>query len=92
MQLRVARLCLDCDEVHEAQACPLCASEAFAYLTRWVPTPDRPLRSRASVPPPVPSRGAKIGSWLTGGVVGMTALGIAGWLWRHHDAAPKKNE
>ena len=92
MQLRVARLCLDCDEVHEAQACPLCASEAFAYLTRWVPVPDRPLRSRTPVPPPVPSRRRKVGTWLTGGVVGMTALGIAGWLWRNRDAASSRED
>ena len=41
MQLQSARLCLDCDEVHDAQQCPLCASETFAFLTRWVPVPDR---------------------------------------------------
>jgi len=92
MQLRLARLCLDCEEVHDAQACPLCASEAFAYLTRWVPTPDRPLRSRPPVPPPVESRGRKVGTWLTGGVVGMTALGIAGWLWRHRDDVASRDE
>ena len=35
-----ARLCLDCDEVHDAQQCPHCASETFAFITRWVPVPD----------------------------------------------------
>ena len=44
MQLRSARLCLDCDEVHDAQRCPHCASETFAFITRWVPVPDRPDR------------------------------------------------
>jgi hypothetical protein len=44
MQLRSARLCLDCDEVHDAQRCPQCASETFAFITRWVPVPDRPDR------------------------------------------------
>jgi hypothetical protein len=44
MQLRSARLCLDCDEVHDAQQCPQCASESFAFITRWVPVPDRPDR------------------------------------------------
>jgi hypothetical protein len=37
VQLTTARLCLNCDEVHEAQACPVCVSETFVYLTRWVP-------------------------------------------------------
>ena len=36
MQLDAARLCLDCEEVHADQVCPVCSSEAFAYLTRWV--------------------------------------------------------
>ena len=37
MHLRTARLCLDCDNVHETQQCPVCASEAVAFMTRWVP-------------------------------------------------------
>ena len=46
MQLRVARLCLDCEELHDAQQCPVCASETFAYLTKWVPAPERRTHSR----------------------------------------------
>jgi len=41
MQLHVARLCLDCNEVHDSQSCPVCGSDAFAYLSRWVPAPER---------------------------------------------------
>lgn len=41
MQLRVARVCLDCEEIHDQQMCPICASETFAYLSRWVPVPER---------------------------------------------------
>ena len=48
MQLRVARLCLDCEEVHDAQQCPVCASETFAYLTRWVASPERRQSARAA--------------------------------------------
>ena len=40
MQLRNARLCLDCEEVHDAAHCPACASESFAFITRWVPSPS----------------------------------------------------
>lgn len=40
MQLRNARLCLDCEEVHDAAHCPACASESFAFITRWVPAPS----------------------------------------------------
>jgi hypothetical protein len=36
MRLAVARICLDCDEVHDREECPVCGSETFAFLTRWV--------------------------------------------------------
>ena len=42
MKLKDARLCADCDEVYEAEGvyaqCPACGSEAFALISRWVPT------------------------------------------------------
>jgi hypothetical protein len=47
MKLDVSRLCLDCEEVHEHQVCPVCGSEAFAFLTRWVqPTSDVRLKAQ----------------------------------------------
>src|SRR5215207_1418634 len=46
MQLRNARLCLDCDEIHEEPHCPLCASESFAFIKRWVPASERRSRKR----------------------------------------------
>jgi hypothetical protein len=36
MRLGVARLCLDCEEVHNDDRCPVCGSETFAFLKRWV--------------------------------------------------------
>src|SRR5262245_4130615 len=41
MQLRVARLCLDCEEVHVESRCPRCASESYAFLSTWLPTEER---------------------------------------------------
>jgi hypothetical protein len=41
MQLRVARLCLDCEELHVDQRCPRCASERYAFLTNWLPSEER---------------------------------------------------
>lgn len=42
MKLRDARLCIDCDEVYEAEGtyarCPSCGSESFALISRWIPT------------------------------------------------------
>ena len=51
MQLRNARLCLDCEEVHDGLKCPVCASDQFTYLTRWVPAPERRERPRPAAPP-----------------------------------------
>ncbi len=41
MQLRVARLCLDCEELHAADTCPVCASESYAFLSTWLPSEER---------------------------------------------------
>jgi hypothetical protein len=54
MQLRTARLCLDCEEVHDQGQCPVCASETFTYLSRWVPTDERRRRPRLDAPAPEP--------------------------------------
>jgi hypothetical protein len=41
MQLRVARLCLDCEELHVGDNCPVCASERYAFLSVWLPSEER---------------------------------------------------
>src|SRR5688572_4052909 len=85
MQLRVARLCLDCEEVHDGQQCPVCASETFAYLTRWVAAPERRKTPRqpgeTPIPKPVPARPtnrAMIGY----GVLGLGLVGLSRRLLR----------
>src|SRR5712691_10077714 len=91
MQLVIARLCLDCDEVHSAQHCPVCASEAFSYLTRWVPAPERRMRLRPTTSPDAdvyreltsPNLAApRRGRLLTRSALGVTAITVAGWIWR----------
>ena len=74
MQLKTARLCLNCDEVHDAQACPVCVSETFVYLTRWVPR-SQPVTRRAAPPlaATVPHRAVE-GS----GALGLVANGLYG--------------
>jgi hypothetical protein len=53
MRLDSARLCLDCEELHEDQVCPACGSEAFAFLTRWVqPSIEQPADRPAAPPRP----------------------------------------
>jgi hypothetical protein len=88
----VARLCLDCEEIHDQQACPVCGSEFFAYISRWIPTPERRTRPRR-----LPSReiadtyrqlldaGAPTSGtrrWVKRGVLGLAAVSLAGWVWR----------
>jgi hypothetical protein len=48
MKLSHARLCLDCDEVHDEGHCPVCASESFAFIKRWVPASERRPRPPAA--------------------------------------------
>ena len=96
MQLRNARLCLDCEEVHDAQQCPACASESFAFVTRWVPAPERRERPRQQEPSrpvelqayrtlldagPRPDNGR---GWqlVRQGAMSLALVGVAGWLWK----------
>ena len=105
MQLRNARLCLDCEEVHDAQQCPVCASETFAFITRWVPAPERRGRPRE----PEPSRPTDLKAYrlmlepetppssgwtlVRRGAVGLALVGIAGWLWKTggNERSPKES-
>jgi hypothetical protein len=99
MQLRNARLCLDCEEIHDAQQCPVCASESFTFVTRWVPAPERRERPRLQEP----SRPEELqayrmlldaGQKPTGrgrqlirhGALGLALVGVAGWLWKSASA------
>lgn len=76
MQLRIARVCLDCEEVHDAPQCPVCASETFAYLSRWVPAPERRAKVRPPSPPAItPARKALVGF----GVLGAVAFALNRW-------------
>ena len=80
MQLRNTRLCLDCEELHEDRQCPMCASESFAFLTRWVPADERRHRQRVRVRTDAPKPAAK--KWLTGSVAGLALFAVSRWLMR----------
>lgn len=91
MQLRRARLCHDCEEVHDAQRCPVCASETFTYITRWVPAPERRARPRATTSPEAEvyrqliegdDSEPKTGRLFRQALIGVTTLGLAGWAWQ----------
>lgn len=48
MQLRNARLCLNCEEIHDHFQCPACGSEPFAYVTQWIPALKEPVPPQRS--------------------------------------------
>jgi predicted nucleic acid-binding Zn-ribbon protein len=91
MQLHAARLCFNCEEVHDQPTCPACGSDSFAYLSRWIPASERPVRVHER-----PSRetadtyrqlleGTQTSGkkrWMKRGIVGLAAIGMAGWAWR----------
>ena len=113
MRLDDARLCLDCEEIHEEQECPACGSEVFAFLTRWIqstapdkgktattpgaahshsrstPAPDHlaAWRQIADGTPSNAGRGKKI---VARSILGLAAMGIAGWAWAK--TSPSKDD
>jgi hypothetical protein len=97
MNLRTCRLCLDCEEIHDAQQCPSCASESFVYLTRWIPVavrgegppppaarPDRAVYKRLLVADAIRPKAVRL---LKRGAVGLAAISLARWLWRQSSDA-----
>ena len=64
MQLRVARLCLDCEELHVEDSCPVCASERYAFLSRWLPSEERRRWRRPA--PQAPAAATTLGRALAG--------------------------
>ena len=93
MQLHVARLCLDCQEVHDERACPRCTSESFALLSKWVPASERRARTRPAAETAevdayrqllaADSREDGAGRWVKRGAL-VAAVGLGGWLWRRN--------
>ena len=95
MQLRNARLCLDCEEVHDSDQCPACASETFAFITRWVPAPERRANVRGVEPQTTETlstykemlssgKGSHRWTLVKGGAMGLAAFGVAQWLWQRN--------
>ena len=84
MQLRGTRLCLDCEELHREDRCPVCASDAFAYLTRWVKVEERREKRRGVAPqrPAAPTPLPGLARWLTGGAAGLVLVATGRWLWK----------
>lgn len=55
--LEKARICLECDTIHDLPACPECGSTTFYYLAKWVkpklpPRPEPPQETPPAESPP----------------------------------------
>jgi hypothetical protein len=50
IDLRRARLCLDCEMIFDAPRCPACTSESFVPITRWIQPTERRLAERPPAP------------------------------------------
>ena len=96
MHLSLARLCLDCQEIHEADRCPVCTSEAFGFMTRWVKVDGAPARvsppeqsagrtsrvdSYRQILNPAPQR-SRAARWLRKGGLVVAAGYLARWGWQ----------
>jgi len=86
MQLRNARLCLNCEEIHAAAHCPVCTSESFAFVSRWIPVEERrkePRRPALDAAQPAP-RTAVPGRmrWVKRGAAGVAVLAASRMLWQ----------
>ena len=101
MQLHTARLCLDCQELHDGQTCPICSSESFAYISRWIPAPERRAKPRPAAEPPeadtyrqllYPERNQPATQrWLRRGAFGLAAVSAAAWMLKRN-AGEKSDE
>jgi hypothetical protein len=89
MQLRSARLCLDCEEIHDSQECPVCLSEAFVYLSRWIPTEERRRTIRGPGGPKAAPEPAGIARWVQRGMLGLAIVAAGKWLWQADRPAGK---
>ena len=83
-------MCLDCEEIHEQPQCPICASESFVFLARWIPVEDRRARRRSVKPAPQTTSPAT--RWAKRGAVGLAALAFSGWLWQTSRPTPQSED
>jgi hypothetical protein len=113
MRLDDARLCLDCEEIHDEQECPSCGSEAYAFLKRWIKTTGNGSQRRRDAPPPPPGPSLRqpppddqLDAWrrivegrpaapgkgklVVRSLVGLAAMGLAGWAWSRTGSAGSK--
>lgn len=53
VELRRAKLCLDCEVIFDGPRCPACTSETFVPVKRWIRPTER-VEAPRPAPPPAP--------------------------------------
>lgn len=102
MHLREARVCLDCEEIHNTSECPVCASESFAFVSRWVPSQhEHRIKPRATVSPDADTYRRllvadavrpKAVRLLKRGAVGLAVISLGRWLWRQSGSPIRRDK
>ena len=87
VELRRAKLCLDCEGIFQGPRCPACTSESFVPVTRWI----RPSELPAPPPPAPPPPAARSHGMLKKSLyVGIGAYGV--WKMLFEPAKPRKRK
>ena len=88
IELKRARLCLDCEMIFEGPACPACTSGSFVPVTRWIrPTVRQESERPAPSPPPAPKPKRLLRKSL---YVGLGAYGVWKMLFEPSRPRPRK--
>lgn len=78
--LEKARICLECDTIHDLVSCPECGSASFQYVARWIPPQHPPKPGPARPPFPILElpESKKQSHWLRNSVMAGAGL-VAAW-------------
>jgi hypothetical protein len=71
----------------------VCASESFAFLTRWLPADERRGPNRSLRPPPAAVSEAPsptVRTWVTRGLAGIVVMAIGRMFLRPTDTSEKR--
>lgn len=79
LPLSEARICLECDTIHDLQSCPECGSATFYFLSNWI-RPRRPPVQEEQAPPPETPLQQMLKPKKKGHILRNTALAGAGLI------------
>ena len=89
IDLRKARLCLDCEMIFEGPQCPACTSQSFVPVTRWIRPTERREAKRAA-PKIIPAQPKPRGLLKKSLYVGLGAYGV--WKMLFEPPKPRKRK